>query len=230
MLRDSIRERFLAAFFISLVVNFIFLWQASRIAHQSVYQNAQPVEISRLNLEKLSVPRTNPHKIPAAHKALHKAVPTIKRAPQHPLQGAHHRILTALPGKSSPPSAGEYTVNSGGNAPLGKPIEKQNPGSAQTNPPAPARQGPTITAQPANQILPEIPDELKSENYKSYVRVRVEIAADGSFTPVLLTSSGNAEIDRRVLSALKAWKWKPALKNGFPLPSTQLFRFEFEVQ
>ncbi len=40
---------------------------------------------------------------------------------------------------------------------------------------------------------PEIPDELKRQEYKSFVRVKVQIAADGAFTVVLRTSSGNQE-------------------------------------
>ncbi|MCW3059951.1 MAG: hypothetical protein JWQ02_1772, partial [Capsulimonas sp.] len=72
-------------------------------------------------------------------------------------------------------------------------------------PPPPA--GPTKDAEPTNQDKPEIPDELKQDTFKSFVRVRVEIEPDGSFTPTLRTSSGNAEIDKRVLSALKRWRW-----------------------
>jgi protein TonB len=60
--------------------------------------------------------------------------------------------------------------------------------------------------------------------------VVVEIEADGSFEVSLRTSSGNPEVDQRVLEALKKWKWKPALKSGQPIASTQRFKFEFEVQ
>ncbi|MCW3100572.1 MAG: outer rane transport energization protein TonB [Chthonomonadaceae bacterium] len=97
--------------------------------------------------------------------------------------------------------------------------------------PTPAKpKGPSREAQPDNQTNPEIPDELKHGNFKSFVRVKVEIDTDGSFTPILRTSSGNADIDSRVLEALKKWKWKPALKDGVPVKSVQLFKFEFEVQ
>jgi outer membrane biosynthesis protein TonB len=47
---------------------------------------------------------------------------------------------------------------------------------------------------------------------------------------VLRTSSGNTDVDQRVLEALKKWTWKPALKDGTPVDSVQYFRFEFEVQ
>lgn len=97
--------------------------------------------------------------------------------------------------------------------------------------PEPRRKGPTKEAEPTDEIKPEIPDDLKQQgSYKSFVRVKVVVAADGSATPVLRTSSGNADIDNRVLEALKRWKWKPALKEGVPVESTQLFKFEFEVQ
>ena len=79
-------------------------------------------------------------------------------------------------------------------------------------------------------MQPSIPDSLKKGEFKSFVRVVVEIEADGSFTVSLRTSSGNTEIDQRVLDALKKWRWKPALKNGQPVASTQRFKFEFEVQ
>jgi protein TonB len=90
--------------------------------------------------------------------------------------------------------------------------------------------GPTRDAQPEDTIQPTIPDSLKQEQFKSFVRVKVEVSTDGSTNVVLRTSSGNTEIDQRVLAALKKWKWKPALKNGIPVDSIQLFKFEFEVQ
>jgi TonB family protein len=110
-----------------------------------------------------------------------------------------------------------------------EPVHQAPPPPPKPTPP-PAPSGPTRDAQPGNQTMPEIPDELKSGDYQSHVRVKVEIAADGSFSASLLTSSGNEEIDRRVLDALKRWKWKPALQNGQPVASTAHFRFDFEVQ
>jgi TonB family protein len=97
-------------------------------------------------------------------------------------------------------------------------------------PDPPKKKGPTREAEPADQTKPDIPDELKHSDFKSFVRVAVDIDADGSFTVTLRTSSGNQEVDNRVLEALKKWKWKPALRSGEPYKSTQRFKFEFEVQ
>src|SRR5207248_8947723 len=103
--------------------------------------------------------------------------------------------------------------------------------AAEPEPPKAAkRRGPTRDAEAEDTTKPEIPDDLKQGEYRSFVRVKVEIEPDGSFTPILRTSSGNSEIDRRVLAALKRWRWKPALRDGEPVKSTLLFKFEFEVQ
>ena len=94
----------------------------------------------------------------------------------------------------------------------------------------PRPKGPTRDAQPTRQVQPDIPDELKSGDFKSSVRVRVEVSASGSPTPSLRGSSGNAAIDSRVLAALRRWRWKPALKDGEAVASTKYFRFDFEVK
>jgi TonB family protein len=78
-------------------------------------------------------------------------------------------------------------------------------------------------------VQPVIPDSLKTEDLKTFVRVKVEVAADGSANVVLRTSSGNPDVDKLILDALKKWKWKAALREGTPVASTQLFKFEIEI-
>jgi TonB family protein len=182
--------------------------------------------------------------------------PPPKHAPPPP-PAPHHHVITAPSKGPAPPNA--FTAQPGGNAPVGKPTNGEGTGNGTTPPPPtpapapapappppapapappppapkpappPEPTGPTQDATATHQELPEIPDELKSDDLQTSVRVRVEIAADGSFTPFLRSSSGNAEIDQRVLDALKKWTWKPALKNGVPVASTQYFRFDFEVE
>lgn len=89
---------------------------------------------------------------------------------------------------------------------------------------------PSIEAQPLEQIKPEIPFEVRSQEYKSYVRVKVEIDIDGTSNPSLKTSSGNQKVDAAVLSALKKWSWHPALLDGRSIKSVRYFKFEFEVK
>ena len=88
---------------------------------------------------------------------------------------------------------------------------------------------PSQEAFPVQQIQPEIPSEVKSQDYKSYVSVKVEIQTDGSSIPYLKTSSGNDKVDNAVLAALSKWKWHPAEVHDQPVSSVRYFRFEFEV-
>ncbi|HWA82479.1 MAG TPA: TonB family protein, partial [Fimbriimonadaceae bacterium] len=108
------------------------------------------------------------------------------------------------------------------------PVKQPDPPAKQPDPPKP--KGPTKDAEPVNEVQPEIPDSLKSQELKTFVRVKVEIAEDGTFEVILRTSSGKPDVDKIILDSLKRWKWKPALKDGQPVKSTQLFKFEIEVK
>ena len=110
------------------------------------------------------------------------------------------------------------------------PPPEEPPKKTPPPPEKPKKKGPSRDAQHSNEVNPSIPDNLKDQEFKKFVRVRVNIAADGSFEVVLRTSSGNDEVDRRVLDALKRWTWKAKLVDGEPVDSTQLFRFDFEVK
>lgn len=114
--------------------------------------------------------------------------------------------------------------------PTPKPTPRPTPPPTPEPTPQPTPKGATRDAEATRQAQPDIPDELRQEQFKSYVRARVVVHADGSFDASLRGSSGNSQIDDLALSALKRWKWKPALKDGEPFESTQYFRFDFEVQ
>lgn len=129
----------------------------------------------------------------------------------------------ADPPKADPPKADPPKVD-----PPKVDLPKVDPPKADP-PPPPKAKGPSREAQ-YDAVKPDIPDELKKGEYKAFVRVKVEVNEDGSYNPIIRVGSGNAEIDRRVLEALKHWKWKPALKDGIPVKSTQLFKFEFLVE
>jgi TonB family protein len=96
--------------------------------------------------------------------------------------------------------------------------------------PPPKPKGETKDAVATHQVNVEIPEDLKSQSFKSFVRVRVTIVADGSFTVFLRSSSGNPRVDKLVVDALNQWKWEPALKDGEPVDSVQAFRFNFNIQ
>ena len=112
-----------------------------------------------------------------------------------------------------------------------KPPPAPAPFPAQPVPPPPPKPvGATTSAAPSNEVMPVIPDDLTDDEYKSSVRVQVVVHVDGSFDVSLRTTSGNAEVDQSVLSALRKWKWSPALVDGVPAQTTQNFRFDFVVR
>ncbi len=89
--------------------------------------------------------------------------------------------------------------------------------------------GMTRQARATRQVKPEIPENLRDEEFRKSVRARVSVSADGGFEVSLHGSSGNAQMDELALSALRKWRWKPALRDGEAIQSTQSFRIEFEV-
>ena len=62
------------------------------------------------------------------------------------------------------------------------------------------------------------------------MRVRFDVAPDGSCQAELLTSTGNAELDSLTLATLRQWRWEPALRNGEPVSSVEYLRVEFLVE
>lgn len=113
--------------------------------------------------------------------------------------------------------------------PPAPPVKHEDP--PPPPPPSPPKpKGETREAKPDHQESVEIPESLKSQSFKSFVRVRVEIGGDGKFKVILRTSSGNTDIDKLVVDTLNKWTWKPALKDGDAVESVQQFRFNFVVE
>lgn len=288
---DGFPRRLGISVIVALVLNLV-LWTSVASAIRSIpHYRVIPVEITRVvitkagkKIQKVVTKEQIRKKVVQAHKEIQRRRPewkpiALKELPPKPVRratprSAHLKVIAALPKPDAPPEPDDHTVLPGGNADLGKPIDKQGAGNDKVNDPAPAPKpepkpepapapvakpapkpepapaplpepapepkpepkpapkpkGPTREAEPVDQVKPEIPDDLKHGVYKSFVRVKVEVDSDGSATPILRTSSGNPDIDQRVLDALKRWRWKPAVKDGVPVKSTQLFKFEFIVE
>lgn len=87
-----------------------------------------------------------------------------------------------------------------------------------------------IDAKVVESPKPEIPDDFKDEAFKSVVTARFSIDAQGKFTVKLIDSSGNDDIDKLVMTALKKWKFKPATLDDKPVASTRKLKIELEVE
>lgn len=97
--------------------------------------------------------------------------------------------------------------------------------------PTPKTSGATRDAIATRRIVPRrVPERLKREEFRASVRVRVSVDESGNATNALRQSSGNALVDEWILETLGRWRWKPALRGGEPVSSSQNFRFDLEVR
>ena len=76
---------------------------------------------------------------------------------------------------------------------------------------------------------PLIPPELHEDCFKSCCIARFLIGDNGKTQVKLLTSSGSEEIDDITLSTLKRWKFRPAVLDGKPVPSSRRVKVEFQI-
>lgn len=95
--------------------------------------------------------------------------------------------------------------------------------------PTPSPKGPTREAEAISAPNPIIPASLRTQNIKSYIRVRFEIGADGSFSVTPMGSTGDPQLDASALGTLGQWRWRPALRDGVPVPSVVRVRIQFTV-
>jgi protein TonB len=66
-----------------------------------------------------------------------------------------------------------------------------------------------------------LPDNLRQVQINASVTVSVTVEANGSHTERIARSSGNGEVDQVVLSALRSWRWEPAVRNGQKTTTTE---------
>jgi TonB family protein len=76
---------------------------------------------------------------------------------------------------------------------------------------------------PEALLTPDPPFPLQDDDLK--VRVSFIIGADGHVHSAFILDSGGPKEDERILRAIRAWRYRPALCNGIPIDSEALVRF-----
>jgi len=72
--------------------------------------------------------------------------------------------------------------------------------------------------QAKSSSMPNFSREARNGKYHGRVMVSGYVATDGRFHDgKVVRSIGNADIDAKVLNAVKAWKFHPATKDGTPV-------------
>lgn len=96
------------------------------------------------------------------------------------------------------------------------------------SPAAPPRTGPTREAQAISRPEPAFPSALRRAGISGNVTVKFSIGANGQARATLAVSSGHRALDQAALAAAQRWRFRPALKNGQAVPSSQYKRFSFQ--
>jgi TonB family protein len=79
--------------------------------------------------------------------------------------------------------------------------------------------------------LPEYPYEARSEAAEGWVNVSFMVSPNGTPYEIYVSeSTGNKELERAALDAVKAWRFKPASINGQPIDSATSAKLRFVLK
>jgi hypothetical protein len=200
----------------------------------------------------------NPQEVPQARPPRHHSKPSKAAVPSGPLTRPDDRSLAVVPpptsgnaspfnspGKTTTPAppgdgpAGDPTAETP--SPTPSPADSPTPLAADTNT-QPATLPVSGGEKPDQGTIPDKPAAPRSNppnNFsrivlrkiggKQMIRLQVKIYPDGHIEPLVLVSSGSAELDAAVLKDLKDWKWDPAEAAGKPVPSERPVRLKLEA-
>ncbi|MGN6312377.1 MAG: energy transducer TonB [Rhodanobacteraceae bacterium] len=117
-------------------------------------------------------------------------------------------------------------------APPPPPVAQQAPAPVQEAPkPAPPPQpvGETRAAQAVSPAAPEYPLEAARNRTSGYATVEFTVNPDGSVSNAhVIASQPHRVFDQAAIQAVSRSKFKPALKDGQPVPSTLQRRIDFK--
>ena len=75
----------------------------------------------------------------------------------------------------------------------------------------------------------ELSTDLKRRQFRARILVEVEVTATGESRTTLIGGSGDAEVDKAVLSTLRRWKWVPGYRDGKEVTTKQEFVYIIRV-
>lgn len=87
------------------------------------------------------------------------------------------------------------------------------------------------SAEPIDQPLPEVPDDLRAESLDKSTVVMVVVNASGKADSVsLASSSGMPELDELALKAVRRWTFRAATRDGEPVSGKVCVHVRFKVE
>jgi TonB family protein len=85
----------------------------------------------------------------------------------------------------------------------------------------------TTKAEPTHRVIPKVPQVARSAGIKGLVKVSVTVNELGNVTAAN-AFDGPIVLRRAAEDAAREWRFKPATRNGKPVPSTEVIYFTFE--
>lgn len=101
----------------------------------------------------------------------------------------------------------------------------KGPPTPPTPPPPPP--GPTYGAESLGGPTPGYPKLAQEDGLEGSVTLSVHVKESGDFSATVSRSSGHSSLDKAALTAIKSWRFKPAMKNGELTTGTVSVRFTF---
>jgi protein TonB len=104
------------------------------------------------------------------------------------------------------------------------------PAPARPAPPTAAAAGPSSQPVLVSSPAPRYPQRALRRNETGIVRVAVDVGMDGVPMDVRLESSSQSrDLDRAAVDAVRKWRFRPAQRNGQPMPATIVVPIEFKL-
>lgn len=92
----------------------------------------------------------------------------------------------------------------------------------------PATTGSTTAPEAISQSAPTYPRDALRRGVGGTVRVQVTVSTDGSVERMeVAQSSGDRNLDRAAMEAVRRWRFKPAMRAGQPVSATVVIPVDF---
>lgn len=78
-----------------------------------------------------------------------------------------------------------------------------------------------------DEVSPVYPESARREGLTGTVRLTIDLTATGTITRVRLLEGVRADLDEAALTAARALRFTPALRDGVPVPATIRYHFHF---
>ena len=85
------------------------------------------------------------------------------------------------------------------------------------------------TPVPTHIAQPEYTDDARNSKIEGAVLLQVEVDEKGIPTSAKVVRSLDSGLDKKAIEAALKWRFKPALKDGKPVPSSAKIEINFKI-